>query len=430
MSTPPTSNVPARLLCVDDEPNILSALRRVFRGQPYVVETAASGAEALERLAQAPCDGVISDMRMPGMDGAELLERVRQRWPETVRILLTGFADITSTIAAINQGEIFRYLAKPWNEAELLHTVEQALARKRLADERDHLLQVTREQNLQLTRLNGELEARVAQRTEALARSNAQLHRAWLTSIKVFTGLMEVRSGGLAGHARRVGELARDIARQMALSDADVQDVFLAGLLHDVGKLGLPDAVLNQPLRHMSTTELAHYRQHAALGEQALMPLENLQAAARLVRSHHERWDGRGHPDGLHGEQIPLGARILALANDLDNLLHGRHTKQALSLAAARQQVIDLRDARYDPVVVQAWLSLGQAAATTIDQTVGVADLQPGDTLTEDWVNAEGMLMLAADRELDAKLIEQIQQYQTRVSQPIRLHVRHRPEPQ
>lgn len=427
MNTIPAPERTAHLLCVDDEPNILSALRRLFRGSPYTVDTAPSGAEALLRLAEAPYDIVISDMRMPGMDGAELLEQVRLRWPDTVRIMLTGFSDMASTVAAINQGEIFRYLAKPWNEAELLHTVEQALERKRLKDERDRLLQVTREQNEALAQMNGELEARVARRTESLAQVNAQLHRAWLTSIKVFTGLMEMRSGGLAGHARRVAELARDIARQLGLNSAEVQDVFLAGLLHDVGKLGLPDTVLTLPLREMTPAELGQYRQHPTLGEQALMPLENLQAAARFVRAHHERHDGRGFPDGLQGDEIPLGARILALANDVDNQLNGRHGTKPLPLATVRQRVGELRATRYDPAVVDAWLGLAQGRTPAQAQTVGVADLRPGDVLTQDWINADGLLMLATDRELDARLIEQIRQYQVRAVQPIRLHIRHRP---
>lgn len=427
MSTPPTILPLARILCVDDEANILSALRRLFRGV-HTVEIAASGTEALKRLAAARYDVVISDMRMPGMDGATLLEQVRQRWPDTVRILLTGFADVDSTVAAINQAEIFRYLSKPWNDAELLHTVEQALTRKHLKEERDRLLALTRQQNEELVELNRALEDRVAQRTEALAKANDQLHRAWLTSIKVFTGLMEMRGGGLAGHARRVAELAREMARQMGLNDAEVQDVFLAGLLHDVGKLGLPDAVLTKSLREMSPAEVHQYRTHAALGEQALMPLENLQKAARFVRSHHERYDGRGQPDALVGEQIPLGARILALANDLDNLLHGRLAQKSVQLNLVREQVIELRGARYDPSVVDAWLALLQRPAASVELSVGAAELQPGDILSQDWVNADGMLMLAAERELDARLIEQIQQYQARAAQPVRLHVRHRPE--
>lgn len=425
MSADPEPATPARLLCVDDEPNILSAMRRLFRGGPYAVETAPSAAQALERLAQAPCDIVISDMRMPGMDGAEFLERVRQQWPDTVRILLTGYADMASTVAAINQAEIFRYLAKPWNEAELLHTVEQALARKRLKEERDRLLELTRQQNAQLTRLNGELEARVAQRTEALNRSNAQLHRAWLTSIKVFTGLMEVRGGGLAGHARRVAETARDIARQMRLSETDVQDVFLGGLLHDVGKLGLPDAVLATPLRDMTSGELQQYRRHAVLGEQALMPLENLQTVAGYVRSHHERFDGRGHPDGLHGEDIPLGARILALANDLDHLLHDQRPAGETPLSLVRQRVTEMREGRFDPQVVDAWLALDHARAANDDQVVTVGALRPGDVLARDWFSEDGLLLLAAERRFDAALIQQVRQFQASTARPIRLHVRH-----
>lgn len=418
----------AAVLCVDDEPNILSALRRLFRGTPHRVETANSGAEALEKLAAGSFDIVISDMRMPEMDGAALLEQVRLRWPQTVRIMLTGFADMPSTVAAINRGEIYRYLAKPWNEGELLHTVDQALERKRLREERDRLLDVTRQQNEALTQLNADLETRVELRTQELAQANVRLQRYWLTSIKIFTSLMELRGGVLAGHARRVADVARRIALQMGLSGAEAQDVFLAGLLHDVGKLSLPDAVLAKPLKDMNAADLVHYRKHPALGEQALMPLENLHAAAQFVRSHHERHDGRGFPDGLHGEQIPLGARILALANDLDNLLQGRHGNAPLAPHEARQRVQELRELRYDPAVVDAWLAIDNSPAQPQDCVVTVGELLPGDVLAQDWVNADGLLLLAADRELDARLIQQIRLYQAKEPVLIRLHIRNRQE--
>lgn len=428
MNTQLSQGGQGRVLCVDDEPNILAALQRVFRGSGLWVRTASSGAEALGLLAADVYDVVISDMRMPEMNGAELLEAVRLRWPDTARIMLTGFSDASSTLAAINRAEIFRYLAKPWNDEELLHTVAQALERKRLKTERDQLLLQTQEQNQALARLNDELELRVTQRTEALAQANLQLHRAWLTSIKVFTGLMETRSGGLAGHGRRVAELARGIARQMRLTEQEQKDVFLGGLLHDVGKLGLPDAVLTKRLRDFSPAELAQYRQHITLGEQALMPLENLQAAASLVRSHHERFDGRGQPDGLHGEQIPLGARILALANDVDNMLNGRHSPLPMPVDVVRQRVIDSSENRYDPAVVAAWVALLNLQAATPDRLLSVTELRPGDVLAQDWTDTNGLLLLAAEQVLDLRLIEQIRKYQAIERQALRLYVHPRKE--
>lgn len=295
----------------------------------------------------------------------------------------------------------------------LLDVTERRLARQALLDSQGRLAQEVAARTQELVR-----------RTEELARSNAQLHRAWLTSIKVFTGLMEVRGSGLAGHARRVAESARDIARHMGLTETEVQDVFLGGLLHDVGKLGLPDVVLTTAVREMTPAEWHQYRQHALLGEQALMPMDNLQVVAKFVRSHHERFDGLGHPDGLHGEQIPMGARILALANELDHLLHGRQTAVALTPAMARQQVSEARGSRFDPAVVDAWLALDPLHATPEDRIVSVSQLRPGDILARDWVSSDGLLLLAAEREFDARLIEQIRQFQAKSPRPVRLHIR------
>ena len=156
---------PATLLFVDDEPGILSSLRRLFRPHGYRILVAESGALGLAELEKTPVDLVISDMRMPEMDGATFLKAVRQRWPDTVRILLTGYADVTSTVAAINEGEIYRYVSKPWDDNEIVNTVREALERYRLKQENLRLTALTQSQNEELKGLNASLEQKVAERT-------------------------------------------------------------------------------------------------------------------------------------------------------------------------------------------------------------------------------------------------------------------------
>jgi len=160
-----TSAQPATLLCVDDEANILSALKRLFRPHGYRVLTALSGEQGLKLLGETGVDLVISDMRMPEMDGASFLEQVRQRWPDTMRILLTGYSDISSTIAAVNRGEIYRYISKPWLDDDVVMVVRQAFELKGLALEKARLVELTRKQNLELAKLNAGLEDIVTQRT-------------------------------------------------------------------------------------------------------------------------------------------------------------------------------------------------------------------------------------------------------------------------
>lgn len=165
-----TSVAPSTILFIDDEANILSALKRLFRPLGYNIFTAKSGAQALAILEKEPVDIVISDMRMPQMTGAEVLERIRGKWPDMVRILLTGYADITSTIAAINRGEIYRYIAKPWDDNDIVLIVRDALERKHLLAEKLRLEELTMRQNLALTVMNTSLEEKVLQRTEGLGK--------------------------------------------------------------------------------------------------------------------------------------------------------------------------------------------------------------------------------------------------------------------
>jgi len=293
------------VLCVDDEPNILSALRRLFRGSGYRVVTAGGGEAALAVLEAEPVDLVISDMRMPGMDGAHLLEQVRNRWPDATRLLLTGYADVQSTVAAINRGEVYRYITKPWNDAEVLLTVREAFERAELRREKHRLEALAHAQNRELQQLNATLEEKVEARTRELAQAHRRLGRNYLASIRAFSNLLELRGGQMLGHSRRVADLGRRTAQAMQLPESEQQAVFVAGLLHDIGYIGLPDALLSCPIRRMSDEDLALYRKHPVLGEQALMALDDMQPVAALIRSHHERPDGQGFPDRLQGDAIP-----------------------------------------------------------------------------------------------------------------------------
>ena len=397
------------VLCVDDEPNILSAIRRVFRGSGYRVLVAEGGQQALEVLGSEPVHLVISDMRMPVMDGAQLLEQVRQRWPAITRMLLTGYADVGSTIAAINRGEIFRYITKPWNEDELLRAAREALERQVLLHEKARLERVVARHNEELTRLNAGLEQQVAQRTAELSSANSRLGKNYLSSIKAFSNLVEMRGGAMAGHSRRVAELGRRMAVAMNLPAADIQDIFVAGLLHDIGQVGLSDALLACPVPRMTPEDKAQYLKHATLGEQALLALDDMQRVALLVRSHHERHDGLGTPEGLSGDAIPVGARILALADAFDDLQSGHLARAELSAAEARTIIARGRDTQFESPVVDAFLE----ATRTPNLPPSFADLpidklKPGMTLARDLRSREGVVLLAADHVLTADLIQRI----------------------
>ena len=209
------------ILCVDDEPNILSALRRLFRPQGYTVRVAGGGAEGLTVIDAERIDLIISDMRMPGMDGAAFLAEACKRQPDAVRLLLTGYADMESTIAAINAGHIARYISKPWNDQDVLLTVREALERRALQREKTRLEALTKAQNEELRSLNASLEQKVEARTAELRGAHEKLKQNFLTSIRVFSNLIELREGGtVCGHSRRVADVARKLAVKLGLKAA------------------------------------------------------------------------------------------------------------------------------------------------------------------------------------------------------------------
>ncbi len=414
------------LLFVDDEPNILSALRRLFRPAGYRIHVANSGAEGLAVLEREPIDLVVSDMRMPEMTGAQLLAEVRRRWPDTMRILLTGYADITSTIAAINEGQLHRYIPKPWNDQDILLIVREACERRALELERARLEALTLSQNEELKALNASLEAKVAERTAALATAHDKLKAGFLNTLKVFSGLIELRGGTMAGHSRRVADYARRIAQAMNLPQAEAQDVFFAALLHDIGKIAVPDALLNKPVNSLTTDERSEVLRHPQKGESVLMGLEQLRGAAQLIRSHHERYDGQGYPDQIAGAAIPPGARILAVANDYDGLLQGSLFGKRASLEDAANFLRAGRGKRYDPDVVDAFLGLLGTPAP-VDKSgfkeLSGQELEPGMALARDLVTREGVLLLARDFILDASLIKQITDFEETEGYSLRVAV-------
>ena len=414
------------VLCVDDEPSILSALKRVLRAEDCKVLQAGSGQDALALLAQEAVDVVVSDMRMPGMDGAALLAQVRARWPATARILLTGYADMNATIAAINEGQIYRYIHKPWDEAELRLTVRQAAEHQQLARERDRLQALTATQNEALITLNTGLEQRVQERTGELRQANDQLRRNYLTSIKIFSNLMELRSGVLAGHGKRCAHLARKVAAAMGLSEEDVQDIFVAGLLHDVGFMAMPDAILSKPVGKLAAPDLVSYQRHASLGAQSFMALDDHQAVATLIRSHHERFDGTGYPEQLQGEQIPLGARILGVVDTFDDLTHGHLTGAALTEAEARTLLQRGRGTQFDPEVIDVFLHITQVEKPKPIRLEPVTPehLQPGMALGKDLLSKEGVLLLSAGHVLTADMISRIRKYEKTEALNLTLDIR------
>lgn len=411
------------LLFVDDEANILSSLKRLFHPYGYRIFTAEGGVQGLEIMERESVDLVMSDMRMPDMNGAQFLEKVNERWPETVRILLTGHSEISATIDAINKGHIYRYIAKPWEDNDIVLSVKQALHQKQLEQENRDLAALTRRQNEELKDLNANLEAKVKSRTEEVRQTmgflevaHATLKKSFITSIRVFSGLIDMRHSTLAGHSHRVADLSRNIAQQMGMKEHEIQDVFIAALLHDIGKIGLPDYLLEKPFSGLTSEERLLVTQHAVKGQTALMALDQLRLPAKLIRNHHEHFDGMGYPDRLSGLEIPLGARIIALANEYDAVQIGTLMSRRLKPSDAVQFIVDGKGHRYDPVVVEAFLAVQKALNNVVkpsrESALTSGQIRFGMVLSRDLIGKHGELLLSKDHMLDNSFIEEIRAFE------------------
>jgi response regulator RpfG family c-di-GMP phosphodiesterase len=334
-----------------------------------------------------------------------------------------------STVAAINRGQIFRYVHKPWDEHELLAAVNEGLDRLKLQREKDHLEALTQAQNEELRSLNSELETRVQARTAELAEANRKLESSYLKSIKVFSNLLELRGASFAGHGRRVAQMARDIARKMGLAQDEVLRVFVAGMLHDIGLIGAGDRLLTRPVARYSEDELALYRQHPLQAETTLMALDDMQPLMPLIRGHHERYDGSGFPDQLVGPDIPLGARILAVADAYDDLQHGHLAEARLSVPEAHTLMRAARGTQFDPKVLAVFLQLTEPERPRLTSLpLHSRQLEPGMVLALDLVSPRGLLMLTAGHVLTTSLIARIREFELRDGGKLEVHVKPAPE--
>ncbi|HEX6705171.1 MAG TPA: HD domain-containing phosphohydrolase [Albitalea sp.] len=419
------------VLAVDDEPNIVSALRRTLRSRGFTVHTALGGAEGLQVLEAQPVDAIISDMRMPEMTGAQFLQAARRKMPEAVRILLTGYADITSTIEAVNHGEIFRYLSKPWDDDVLLSVLHDGLERKRLARERDQLLALTREQNAQLAAHAEQLEDKVRERTRELQQASDEVKAAharisadFQGTVKVLSTILEQRPGLTDGCARRVAEHVKALGPRVGLRDAELQDTVYAALLEDLGKLTFPEQWLTTPLHALAARDRDAFMKHPLHGDGYMMSLASLRGAGGVLRSLYERWDGKGAPAQLEGEAIPLGSRVLRAASEYERLRSGSIETRRFSHEDARKWLRNGSGTRFDPRVSDAFVALLNEDPDAVPtQSLSVSALKPGMVLAADLTAGIGVLLLSKDHLLDDNMIRRLDSFKHRVGKDLEVTV-------
>jgi putative nucleotidyltransferase with HDIG domain len=347
------------VLFVDDEVNILKALQRLLRSEHMNVLCASRAQEALELLDKQPCQVVVTDQRMPEMSGVDLLSQVRQRYPDIVRMMLTGYTEMDVAVDAINRGEIYRLITKPWNDDELRATIRQAFDHSDLKNEIKRLNQVTREQNFKLQDMNRNLEGKVRDRTKQVAEKHQELRTAYIQTIRALAEAVDAKDAYTRGHSERVGVYASKITREMGYQKEFIERVYIAGLLHDVGKIGVRDAVITKPER-LTPEEYAEIKQHPTIGAKILEPVDFLSDVAPCVRHHHEWYDGsdKGYPDRLSGDAIPLPSRIILVADTVEAMTSDRPYRKALPLDIVYTELTKYSGSQFDPACVSAFLRL------------------------------------------------------------------------
>ncbi len=350
------------VLFVDDEVNILKAIQRLLRHEPMQVLTASRPQEALEILDQCETQVVVSDQRMPEMSGVELLSCVRERHSDIVRMMLTGYTEMNIAVEAINKGEIYRLITKPWNDDELKATLRQAFDHYDLKREIKRLNQVTREQNFKLQDMNKNLEAKVRERTRQVDQKNTELRTAYIQTIRALAEAIDAKDAYTRGHSERVAVYASRIARELSLERDVIERVYFAGLLHDVGKIGVPDAIITKPDR-LDADEYEEIKKHPEIGAKILEPVEFLAKIVPCVRHHHEWFDGsdRGYPLRLMGDQIPLPSRVILVADTVEAMTSDRPYRSAMPLERVVDELHKYSGSQFDPVVVDAFLRLLEA---------------------------------------------------------------------
>ncbi len=347
------------VLFVDDEVNILRAVQRLLRHEPCRVLTAARGSEALSLLANDSAQVVVSDQRMPEMNGVELLSVIRERHPDAVRMMLTGYTEMNVAVEAINHGEIYRLITKPWNDEELKATLRQAFDHYDLKSEIRRLNLVTREQNLKLQDMNRTLEGKVRDRTKQLADKNQELRIGYVQTIRALAEAVDAKDAYTRGHSERVGVYASKLGRELGLPREVIERIYISGLLHDVGKIGIPDRIITKPDR-LTPEEYEEIKRHPEIGARILQPVAFLADVVPCVRHHHEWFDGseRGYPSRLVGDQIPLPSRIILVADTLEAMTSDRPYRKGLPLERVLGELRDFSGTQFDPICVDAMLRL------------------------------------------------------------------------
>ncbi len=307
----------ASILIVDDDPKFRKTLSDILKAKGYAPIAMVKGKTALDRVKEERPAVAIIDLRLPDMEGLKVMEKIKKRSPRTECIVLTGYGSQASAIEAVNLGA-YGYMQKPYDAEQLVVTIRRAIEKREAGE---------------------------------------ALKRAALETVKAVSSIVEASDPYTSGHSAMVTEIAIEIAQEMGLVNGQLDTVRIAGPLHDVGKVGIPSSVLNKPAG-LTEAEWVMVRAHPVVSANVAEQVTAFQAAVPVIRHHHERWDGTGYPDGLKGEEIPLLARILAVADGFEAMTSERPYRRARTEEEALAELEKGTGTQWDPEVVKVFLKL------------------------------------------------------------------------
>ena len=395
MTEPSAENkVTYTVLFVDDEPNILRAIKRALFTMDITLLLAESGAKALELLEKNEVHVVISDMKMPQMSGAELLEQVAINYPETFRVVLTGYADIESTIKAVNQGKIHRYLQKPWDNQELVAAVEEGLERVKLKAENERLQKLTRLQNKKLKDVNSSLEQMVHKRTRQIKAALNKIEKHNLAMEQVLFNVISINPHINGKFAIEVSELATKLARTAKLEKDEIKQIRYAGLICELGLLGLETEDFLGPFAKLKYQQQQNYLSQTKQAALILAPAHELHAVSDIIEFQFEHYNGSGLNKKV-AKEIPVGSRIIAIARDFWRLVTGRMTGAEMSPRDAKIEMKKHRNTRYDAEFLDLLLASDDISTSKLlHASLKASQLKSGMVLSQNLYNDSHILIL------------------------------------
>jgi len=424
------------ILCVDDDEIVLRSLSRLLKGQQYDAETFTDPLKALEHLKQHEFAVIISDMRMPQMDGAEFFNQAKKLAPDSQRILVTAFSDIDTTLSAINKGQIHGFIQKPWQNNLLLSTVTDGIEKYQLKKQNQVLQQQINAQNIALKELNNSLEQRVEKRTKQIKQVLKQLeianasekneHRSTVELLYNFINANPYLDGS---KAENIANTCTQIAKQLQLPKKNIDMAAMAGYLAQIGLLAMDPQLYEHPLHELSEQQRKRYYTHPSTAQLMLMPATHLHDVSDAIYHQYEHYNGNGLPKGLKGNDIPLSAMILALARDYWDAYEQCQQSEEEKHQHALETVTQFSGTYYHPKLVRALTEcsikcIKQQSKGGSMQIISAQQLAVKMVLGHALHSHNGIMLLPKGHVFSAKSIEKLQQLEAKKPSPFRIMIK------